>query len=148
MQLLSTLSCTRHCDQCFTCIFPSGVLQQLHEVRTSNSIFPMRKQASVVASPAQLEVMPELGLPVSSPAHRPLMTWCSLPVFPASPPLHSGRPGLGLSCHQQVPGAHAGLACGRCSVNIYAKNKGLRCSACRFCSQVSLLKGGGGSISI
>lgn len=136
MQLLSTLSCTRHCDQCFTCIFPSGVLQQLHEVRTSKSIFPMRTQASsVVARPAQLEAMPELGLPVSSPAHRPLMTWSSLPVFfffffpPASPPLYSGRPGVGLSCHQQVPGAHAGLACGRCSVNIYAKNKGLRCSA-------------------
>lgn len=46
VQLLSTLSCTSHCDQFLTCIFPSGVLQQLREVRTSNSIFLVRKQAS------------------------------------------------------------------------------------------------------
>lgn len=56
------------------------------------------------------EVTAELGLPVSPPAQGSLMTWCLLSIYHASPPLHSGRPGVCLSCHQQVPGVHAGLA--------------------------------------
>lgn len=89
---------------------------------------PSPGEASVVASPSS-DAVAELRVPAvpSSPGATNLMYF--LPVYPASPTLHSERPGVRLSCHR-VPGAHAGLVCRRCSVNICAKNERWRCSAC------------------
>lgn len=121
--IIKYLSCALHAF--FHLVFSK---EQPCKARTSISIFQVGRQASVVTSPAQLEVMAELGFPASSPAQGSLLTWCSLLVYPA-PPLHSGRPGVGLFCHQGVPGTHPDAQREMLSQYL-CKNEGLRCSAC------------------